>query len=92
MAAVGSLWPYYGLVEGVARALVCDLAPEDQRGTAFGIYYGVVGITLLPASLIAGWLWQSISPAAPFYFGSALAVLAMIGMLVFIREKTPGSV
>ena len=77
---------YYGLAEGVARALVCDLVPEDKRGTAFGMYHGVVGVTLLPASLIAGWLWQSVSPAAPFYFGAALAVLAVIGLLIFIRE------
>ncbi|MFA5399571.1 MAG: MFS transporter [Dehalococcoidia bacterium] len=78
---------YYGLAEGVARALVCDLVPEDRRGTAFGAYHGVVGITLLPASLIAGWLWQAVSPAAPFYFGAAMAVIAVIGLMVFIREK-----
>lgn len=78
---------YYGLAEGVARALVCDLVPEDRRGTAFGAYHGVVGITLLPASLIAGWLWQAVSPAAPFYFGAAMAVIAVIGLLLFIREK-----
>jgi len=77
---------YYGLAEGVARALVCDLVPEDRRGTAFGAYHGVVGITLLPASLIAGWLWQAVSPAAPFYFGAATAVLAVIGLMIFIRE------
>ncbi|MEN6318037.1 MAG: MFS transporter [Syntrophaceae bacterium] len=77
---------YYGLTQGVYRALVCDLVPEEDRGTAFGIYNGIVGITLLPASLIAGWLWQSISPAAPFYFGAALAGLSAIGLLVFVRE------
>jgi sugar phosphate permease len=77
---------YYGLAEGVARALVCDLVPEDKRGTAFGMYHGVVGITLLPASLIAGWLWQSVNPAAPFYFGAVMAGLAVIGMLLFIRD------
>jgi len=77
---------YYGLAEGVARALVCDLVPEDRRGTAFGMYHGVVGITLLPASLIAGWLWQSVNPAAPFYFGAIMAGLAVIGMLLFIRK------
>jgi len=77
---------YYGLAEGVARALVVDLVPEDRRGTAFGAYHGVVGITLLPASLIAGWLWQAVSPAAPFYFGAALAVLAVIGLMLFIKE------
>jgi MFS family permease len=77
---------YYGLTQGVYRALVCDLVPEEHRGTAFGMYNGIVGITLLPASLIAGWLWQSISPAAPFYFGAALAGLSAIGLLVFVRE------
>ena len=70
----------------MGRALVSDLVPEETRGTAFDMYNGIVGITLLPASLIAGWLWQSINPAAPFYFGSALAVLAMVGMVVFVRN------
>jgi len=78
---------YYGLAEGVARALVVDLVPEDRRGTAFGAYHGVVGITLLPASLIAGWLWQAVSPAAPFYFGAATAVIAVIGLMLFIKEN-----
>lgn len=77
---------YYGLAEGVARALVCDLVPENKRGAAFGMYHGVVGITLLPASLIAGWLWQSVNPAAPFYFGAIMAGLAVTGMLFLIRD------
>jgi MFS family permease len=77
---------YYGLAEGVARAFVADLVPEDRCGTAYGLFHGVVGITLLPASVIAGWLWQTISPAAPFYFGAGLAFLAMIGLLALVRE------
>jgi MFS family permease len=77
---------YYGLAEGVARALVADLVPAEKRGTAYGLFHGVVGVTLLPASLIAGWLWQVVSPAAPFLFGSGLAFLAMIGLLVLIKE------
>ncbi len=77
---------YYGIVEGVARAFVADLVPEERRGTAYGLYHGVVGLTLLPASLIAGWLWQAYSPAAPFYLGAALAFLAMLGMTTLIRE------
>lgn len=78
---------YYGLAEGVTRALVCDLVEPEKRGTAFGMYHGIVGITLLPASLIAGWLWQTVSPSAPFYFGAALAAVAAVGLLVFIRES-----
>jgi len=77
---------YYGLVEGVARAFVADLVVEEKRGTAYGLYHGVVGLTLLPASLIAGWLWQAYSPAAPFYFGAALAFAAMLGIMGLIRE------
>jgi len=77
---------YYGVVEGVARAFVADLVTEEKRGTAYGLYHGVVGLTLLPASLIAGWLWQAFSPAAPFFFGAALAFLAMLGIMVLIRE------
>jgi len=77
---------YYGIVEGVARAFVADLVPEQKRGTAYGLYHGVVGLSLLPASLIAGWLWDAISPATPFFFGAALAFLAMLGMMALIRE------
>jgi len=77
---------YYGVVEGAARAFVADLVPEEKRGTAYGLYHGVVGLTLLPASLIAGWLWDAVSPATPFYFGAGLAFIAMLGMMALIRE------
>jgi len=77
---------YYGLAEGTARALVADLVPAEKRGTAYGLFHGVVGITLLPASIIAGWLWQAVNPAAPFLFGAAMAFLAMIGLLLLIKE------
>jgi MFS family permease len=77
---------YYGVVEGVARAFVADLVPVEKRGTAYGFYHGVVGLALLPASLIAGWLWDAVSPAAPFFFGVGLAFLAMMGLMVLVRE------
>jgi MFS family permease len=77
---------YYGMAEGVARAFVADLVPEEKRGTAYGLYHGVVGLALLPASLIAGWLWQAFSPATPFFFGAALAFIAMLGIMWLVRE------
>ena len=76
---------YYGIVEGVARAFVADLVPAEKRGTAYGLYHGVVGLTLLPASLIAGWLWEAVSPATPFFFGAALAFLGMVGIMGLAR-------
>lgn len=73
---------YYAATEGTARALVADLVPEAQRGSAYGLYNAAVGLTTLPASLIAGLLWQGLGgwqgfgPSAPFLFGAALALLA----------------
>ena len=78
---------YYGIVERVGRAFVADLVPAEKRGTAYGYYQGAVGITLLPASVLAGWLWQAVNPSAPFYFGGALAFIAMIGMMTLVRER-----
>ncbi len=79
---------YYGLSEGVARAFIADLIPEGRRGTAYGVFHGVVGVTLLPAGLIAGWLWESVSPATTFYFGAVVSFLAMIGLLCLVKERS----
>jgi MFS family permease len=78
---------YYGISEGVTRAFVSDVVPVEKRGTAYGWYHAAVGISLLPASVIAGLLWQYVSPAVTFYFGAGMAGVAMLGLLLFIREK-----
>jgi len=77
---------YYGAAEGVTRAFVADMVPVERRGTAYGLYHGAVGVTLLPASVIAGVLWQVIDPSAPFFFGAAMAGAAMLGFALLIRE------
>jgi MFS family permease len=76
---------YYALTEGVAKALVADFVPQEQRGTAYGLFNAAIGLTALPASLIAGILWQYINPAAPFVFGASLSLLA--GVLLFTWVK-----
>jgi len=76
---------YYGSTEGVARAFVADRVASAHRGTAYGIYHGAVGLSILPASITAGALWQAVDPAAPFVFGAALAGLAAVGLLVLVR-------
>jgi predicted MFS family arabinose efflux permease len=57
---------------------------KELRGTGYGIYHAVLGITLLPASLIAGLLYDNVSSNAPFYFGSAMALTATVLMVVFV--------
>jgi MFS family permease len=78
---------YYGICEGAAKAFVADMVPAERRGTAYGLYNGVVGLMALPASLIAGVLWQQIAPAAAFYFGAGLALVAMVGLMFIIKER-----
>lgn len=75
---------FYAATEGVSKALVADLVPEAQRGTAYGLYNAAIGITALPASLLAGLLWQGLGqwagfgPAAPFFFGAMMALFASL--------------
>ncbi len=91
------LWPlfalygvYYGLTHGTAKAFVADLVPEDLRGTAFGTYHALIGFLDLPASVVAGLLWQGFGPfqgsaAAPFYFSAATAGCAALALLAWRR-------
>lgn len=101
--SVGQIWAlfalygiYYGIAEGTGRAMVADLVPPIRRGAAYGIYNAAVGLAALPASLIAGLLWQGIGrwsgfgPAAPFLFGALLALIAAVG-LTRLQLPSPAS-
>jgi MFS family permease len=83
-------WPLYGIhfamTEGIEKAFVSDIAPEDSKATALGLYHTIVGIGLLPASIIAGILF-SLLPSAPFLFGGALALVATLVLSFFVKEK-----
>ncbi len=77
---------YYALTEGVLRAFVADLSKRETRGFAYGVYHTLVGISLFPASLIAGILWDKISPRAPFYFGGFMAMLSFVLFAIFFGK------
>jgi len=82
---------YYGLAHGTANALIADLIPSQSRGTAYGTYNAVVGLTTLPASLIAGWLWEVANFSAPFWFGGGMALIAAV-MLFFFKIPNPDEI
>lgn len=71
---------YLGLTDGVQRAYLATVLPASRMATGYGLYHMVVGLAILPASLIAGGLWDWLGPAAPFWFG---AVTAMTAGVVF---------
>ncbi len=86
---------YYGLAYGTAKAMVADLVPAELRGTAYGTYNAALGLLDLPASLIAGLLWQGIGPwdgfgpSAPFLFGAGVALIAAILMILWNPRAQP---
>ncbi len=75
---------FMGLTEGIQKAFLATIIPPEFRATAFGLFATAVGLAALPASLIAGWLWDHVSPSATFYFGSATAALAAILFILLI--------
>jgi MFS family permease len=93
-AAAASLWIlygcYYGINEAVGRAFIADVAPADMRGSAYGILNFAVAVAVLPASVIAGVLWDAVSPSAPFWFGAACAIAATValGLVRPLRGRT----
>jgi MFS family permease len=83
-------WPVYGLyysmTEGVEKAFVARIAPADSKGTALGLFNTIVGIGLLPASIIAGFLF-SITPSAPFVFGGFTALITVLILGLFVKNS-----
>ena len=90
-AASWVLWGVYGLyvacTEGVEKALVADLAPKEHRATVLGLHATVVGLGLLPASLVAGVLWTRLGPQWVFITGGALGLLAAAGLMVILARR-----
>jgi MFS family permease len=81
---------FMGLTEGIQKAFLATIIPPDFKATAFGVYAAAVGLAMFPASLIAGWLWDHVSPAAPFYFGAATAALSALlfmALMISIRHS-----
>ncbi len=77
---------YYAFTESIFKAYTADLVAENQRGMAYGLLNTAMGIALLPASLVAGWLWQNVSVRAPFYYGAITAILALLMLVLFVPQ------
>ncbi len=76
---------YMGFTEGVEKALITDISPHHLKATTMGLHATLVGIGLLPASLLAGLLWKFIGPAAPFYFGAVMGITSSAGLWFILK-------
>ncbi len=83
------LWGLHmGMTQGLLAALVADTAPDQLRGTAFGVFNLATGVALLAASTLAGYLWSLIGAKTTFLSGAAFSIVAMAGLaLLDVRVK-----
>ncbi len=77
---------YFGLTESTERAFVADLTSEEKRGTAFGLYSLALSITVFPASLVFGVIWNLASSTVAFLFGAFLSLLAVLLLLIGVKD------
>jgi len=73
----------YAMIDGNQRAFIADLSPGELRATALGTFHTSIGIAALPASLIAGALWQNVAPASAFIYGAIVSIISVILFFVF---------
>jgi MFS family permease len=81
---------HYGLTEPAERALVKQLAPAHLHGRAYGAYHFVVGIMAVPAGVLTGWLWQTLSPLSALAAGASLAALASAVFALSLGRSSGG--
>lgn len=72
----------YAIIDGNQRAFVSDLSSKKLRATALGTFHTTIGLVALPASLIAGFLWQ-VAPSMTFIYGSVVSMFSVVLFLVF---------
>ncbi len=91
VAAFALLGAHTALVDGQARSLIARIIPAGSRATAFGAHATVTGLALLPASALAGWLWDHHGPGMMFLVDAILALVAAVALMTTLpsREETP---
>jgi MFS family permease len=90
-----ALWGIHmGMTQGLLATLVAETAPADLRGTAFGVFNLVSGLSMLLASVLAGWLWERIGPSSTFYAGALISLLTLVALGAqygWRRPRTPAA-
>ena len=77
---------YTAMITGVERAFVSEISPSQLKGTMLGLQSTVAGIALLPASIIAGLLWDTFGSAVPFIFGSVMSLISALILVAYLKN------
>ena len=78
---------YLGIVETVQRALIPDYVRESLRGTAYGVYYLLVGSAFFVSNTVVGILWEHFGSSIASTYSIILSVVAILAMVTFVRKK-----
>jgi len=78
------LWGLHmGMTQGLLATMVANTAPVDLRGTAFGFFNLASGLSMLIASLLAGFLWDQFGASYTFYAGAMFCGIAVMGLTLY---------
>ena len=83
------LFALYGafkaFIDASQKAFVSDLSEVEMRATSLGAFETFTGLVLIPAGLMAGYLWN-LNPAYPFWYGLVVSLVAILLFLGLVKE------
>ena len=88
LVGVGLWGLHLGVTQGLLATMVADTAPADLRGTAFGFFNLASGMTMLIASVLAGFLWDQLGASFTFYAGAVFCGIALLGLSLYQTKNT----
>lgn len=88
LVGVGLWGLHLGVTQGLLATMVADTAPADLRGTAFGFFNLASGVTMLIASVLAGFLWDQLGASFTFYAGAVFCGIALLGLTLYQTKNT----
>jgi MFS family permease len=80
LVGIGFWGVHMGITQGLLATMIAEHAPQDLRGTAFGLFNLVTGVAMLFASALAGLFWDQWGPASTFYFGAGFSTVALLSL------------
>ncbi len=78
---------YIGIVETVQRALIPDYVEGSLRGTAYGLYYLVVGSAFFVSNAVVGSLWEYFGSSSAITYSAITSAIGILAMMILIRKK-----
>jgi len=79
---------YIGIIETVQRAVVARFGPSDLKGTAYGLYYIVVGLCSIAANIVFGLLWDAFGANGAFMYSTVTSLIGFVAMVIFASRSS----